>query len=156
MKRIAVFLGLLSVASFVALAEMPVTIVTPGNAAKQEVQFALTIVPQQRGDLVRVTLIASSKSVKYVKIGQPGLYLYRGKRMIGCVALYAQKVKTGEPASYWCDLTRDCLDSSTVTVACRSEKATDDDSQSMEYTLKLKDFIKKERPPNKVDAGGGK
>ena len=159
MKKMIMVVLAFCVVSIVALAEMPVTTVTPDNADKQEVKFSVNIVPQQRGDLARVTLTVLSKSAKYGKIGQPGLCLYSGQKMIGFVALYIQEVKAGEPASYWCDLAKDCLDLSTITVSCYPEKPTDNVElcvQSMEYTLKLKDFMKKEGTPNKPDAGDGK
>jgi len=152
MKKIILVILVFCAVSIVVVAEMPMTSVTPGNAGKQEVKFAVTIVPQQRGNFARVTLTISPESVKYGKIGQPGLYLYSGKKMLGLVALHANEVKAGEPQSYWCDLSKECLPSSTITVSCYPKQPVEGlelCSQSMEYTLELKEFIKKEQAPNK-------
>ena len=127
----------------IALAEMPMTIVTPDNAASQDVRFVTSIAPYQQGNLVRITLTVKPQTTKYEEIGQPGLYLYRGDRSMGRVALYANAPKDGESHSYWCDLDRDCLAASTITVPCypnNPDFIQDPDTQSMEYTLKLSDF----------------
>ena len=132
--RIAIFAFAVSMMPIIALAEMPMTIVTPDNAASQDVRFVTSIAPYQQGNLVRITLTVKPQTTKYEEIGQPGLYLYRGDRSMGRVALYANEPK---------DLDRDCLAASTITVPCypnNPDFIQDPDTQSMEYTLKLSDF----------------
>lgn len=137
----------LCVASLVARAEMPVTIVTPENAGKQEVRFSVNIVAEPEHNYARVTLKVWPKSAKYGKIGQPRLHFPNGKRGAGFVALDAHQTKDGEPKSYWCTLAKAHLGSSSISIPCYPEKhvdGVDPDTQSMEYILKLKDFMGKE------------
>ncbi len=143
MKRLAAVMWGLCIASIGALAEVPMTIVTPENAGEQAVGFSVTIVAPPDADLARVTLNVWLKSAKYGKIGKPGLYPPNGK----WAALNVNQVKAGKPKSYWCTLPKAHLGSSRVSVPCYPEKTVDGvdpDTQSMEYTLNLKDFMGKE------------
>jgi len=159
MKAIALFASLVCVASLAAEAEMPVTTVTPDNANQQEVAFSVTIEPQQPGGYSRVWLEVSPRTAKYGKVGQPGLYLYRGTTWIGHVALYSVEEKKGKQRTFWCDLAQDRVAGSTISVPCYPVKPTDDVelcAQSMQYTLKLKDFMKRGGSPTKADARDGR
>ena len=119
------------------------TTVTKENALKQDVQLSLTLKQREGGHLTRVTLTVSGKSAKYGIIGQPGLYLYAGSREIGRVALYSDET-TSDKKTYWCDIAKECLDFSMITIPCYAEnpaEGTELCAQSMEYTIKLTDFM---------------
>jgi len=149
MKRFAAVMLGLCIAPIVALAEMPVTLVTPENAGKQAVGFSVTIVAPPDVDLARVTLIVWLKSAKYGKIGEPGLYSPNGKR----TPLNVNQVKAGEPKSYWCTLPKAHLGSSSISVPCYPEKVpdgVDPDTRAMEFLLNLRDFMGKEVTPIKT------
>jgi hypothetical protein len=156
MKRTSLALGILFSAALVALAERPVTTVTPENAGAQEVAFDVQVEPNQRGDLSRVVLRVTPKSAKYGKVEPPGLYLYRGETLVGCVALFKVEGKDGERPHWWCDLAPECVADSKITVTCRPEKldeGQDLDAQSREFVLPLKNYVKKDGGPKKP-AGG--
>jgi len=156
MKKVVVGSLVVGMLALVALAERPVTTVTPENAGEQDVEFSVGIVPDQRGDLARISLKVTPKSAKYGKVGQPGLYVYKGETLVGLVAFFALEGKKGEAPTYWCDLAMDYVAGSRITVPCHSatpDESKDPDTQSREYVLPLKNYLKKEDAPKKPEEG---
>ncbi|MCU0723838.1 MAG: hypothetical protein MUC63_09535 [Planctomycetes bacterium] len=146
MKKTSLALAILFSAALVALAEMPVTTVTPENAGALEVAFDVRIEPNVRGPLSRVVLRVTPKSADLAGVEPPGLYLFRGEALVGCVAMFASPGKEGERPSYWCDLSPDLVLDSKITVTCRPgkpEEGKDLDAQSMEYVIPLKHYLPK-------------
>jgi len=140
-RLLTILLAVLFVGSQVK-AEMPTTRVTPQNIDKLDVSFTIKMTKQTGGDQVRITLTVDPRTEKYSRIGQPGLYLYLGKKRIGQVALYKEGLNNPKTHIYWCDIDKDCLESSSISVVCYPLEPKEKQElcvQSMEYLIDLRE-----------------
>lgn len=140
-KLILSTLGVLFL-SQIAMAEPQVTNVTPENANDGNVKFSLEIPEPEGARLITVRLQVDLRSKRYEETEPPSLYLRKGERTIGVVALHANSDLDGFRI-YSCQLDRDYLMDSTISVIARpaeSDELLEVGAQSMEYIIDLKSF----------------
>ncbi|MBL7070548.1 MAG: hypothetical protein ISS26_00035 [Candidatus Omnitrophica bacterium] len=161
MRKILIFLSFLIIASS-GFAEMPVTVVTPDNIDKFEIQFFVSIIGENVCDKgvynyknILLTLTPKKKNAfDNILIHSPILDIKDEIKLIAKATLFdngyevapdAKRPKFNPKARYyWFSLNPELIKYSSVSVVVLPKKPKNDKNlcvQSMKYILELRDYI---------------